>query len=190
MINENLINNENNFSFSAYSNDKKLFLINSFIENDYLNLYCLDLEKNKKIEYICKVTYEELKQVKILSITENLEEAFNSIKDIINNNYKMNDNPLIIKETNQLILIIPIKIRNCNDLVFKLDEKEKEIKEIINELIIEDEEKEKKINQLLNTINLINKKIEEKENIIKTLESKINQIELQFENKKNSNEKF
>ena len=41
--------------------------------------------------------------------------------------------------------------------MFKLVEKEKSLKEIIDELTIKDEEKEKKINQILNSINLIEK---------------------------------
>ena len=46
--------------------------------------------------------------------------------------------------------------------MFKLIEKEKSVKEIIDELIIKDEEKEKQINQILNSINLIEKKLNEK----------------------------
>jgi len=62
----NSINNELNFSFSAYSNEKYLYSIDLFIEDEYLNLYCIESVKNRKIEYICKATYEELKYNKIL----------------------------------------------------------------------------------------------------------------------------
>ena len=44
--------------------------------------------------------------------------------------------------------------------MFKLIEKEKSVKEIVDELIIKDEEKEKQINQILNSINLIEKKLD------------------------------
>ena len=128
----NLNNNEKNYSFSAYSIDNNLYIINLFIENDFLNLKC---KKNRKMEYLCKATYDELKNVKILSTTENLEQIFNFIKENINNNYKMNNYPLIIKETNEIILAIPIKIENNNDLMFKLEEKERNLNEINKQII-------------------------------------------------------
>ena len=181
----NINNNEINFIFSAYSRDKILYIINLFIENDFLNLK-YNNKKYKKIEYICKVTYKELKNVKILSTKENLKEIFNSIKDIINNNYKRKNYPLIIKQTNEIILVIPTT--NNNDLIFKLDEKEKNIKDIIDELITENEEKDENINQLLNKINLIQSQLDKKEIIINKLENRIIQIELEFERKKNFKE--
>ena len=169
-----------NFTFSAYSNDKNPISIDLYIENEYLNLYYFESKKYSKKEYFCKATYEELRNNKTLSLTNNLEQAFNAIKDLINNDIKLKNYPKIIKQTNEIILIIPIKISNFNDLMFKLIEKEKSVKEIIDELIIKDEEKEKQINQILNSINLIEKKLDEKENIIKKLENKIFEIESQI----------
>ena len=63
---ENNSFNEKIYSFSAYSSDKNLYIINLFIEDEYLYIKC---KKNIKMEYICKATYDELKNVKILSTT-------------------------------------------------------------------------------------------------------------------------
>ena len=134
MLNKNEKNNE--FSFSAKSNENKMCLIKIFIENNYLNLYCNYPVNNKNIEYICKATYEELKRVNIFSITHNLKQAFNSIKNIITNNIKMNIFPSIIKQTNEIMITIPNNLGNNNNLIFKLYEKEKNLKEIENYLII------------------------------------------------------
>ena len=62
--NDSSINLELNFSFSAYSKENDLFSIKLFIEKEYLNFYCMESEKK---EYFCKVTFEELKNNKILS---------------------------------------------------------------------------------------------------------------------------
>ena len=175
--NSSSINIKQIFSFSAYSTENELFTIDLFIEKEYLNLYCTESEKNKKLVYICKVTCEELKKNKLLSISENLEQIFKIIKDLINNNNKIKNYPLIKKQTNEIILVIPINIGNLNNLMFKLIEKENNKKEIIDELNNEDDEKENDTNKLLNTINLIQKKLDEKENIIKNLENKIIEIE-------------
>ena len=98
-----MLNENNEFNFSAKSNENKICIIKIFIENNYLNLYCNYPVNNKNIEYICKATYEELKRVKVLSNTYNLKQAFNSINNIINNNIKMKIFPSIIKQTNEII---------------------------------------------------------------------------------------
>ena len=128
MINENetssSINIELIFTFSAYTNEKELFSIDLFINKGYLNLHCIKSEKNKTIKYLCKVAYEELKNNKILSLAENLEQAFNYIKDLINNNIKSKNNPSIEKQTNGILLKIPVNIGNLDDLMFNLIQKE------------------------------------------------------------------
>ena len=63
-MNSNIL--EFNYSFSAYSNEKNLISIDLFIENEYLNLYYFESEKNIKKEYLCKATYEELRNNKTL----------------------------------------------------------------------------------------------------------------------------
>ena len=178
------------FHFIHIQMKKKKFLINLKIENENLVFIYKEEIDFKGKEFICKINFEEIKKINIFSTEENLEQIFKFLKDIINNNIEMNKFPTIQEQTNKLLLIIPLIFGDLKELVFNLDEKEKNLREIIDELIIFVKEKDKNINEILSIIDLIQKKIDDYENEIKKLVNRVNEIELKMGEKKNYNEKI
>ena len=146
------------------------------------------------IIYYSKQSIEEIKANKYFLMFDNLDEIYEEIINLINNNKHC-----LIEENNKLIISIPLSTTKIKEIKMILYKKEKTDKEKINDLysIVDNlktyynnkineligivEQQNKKINELVNTNQQQNKKINE-------LNDKINNLQKnEVNNKANEN---
>ena len=126
---------QNKCCFSAFTEDKREFKIEIYIENEKLYIYNQNNYRNYSNEYICEVTIDQLKQFLIFSeYNEINNDIINDFNEIIGVCMSLNNFPKIEEETNLIKLNIPIKIGKIKNLIFQLNEKEKEKYKIISEI--------------------------------------------------------
>ena len=145
----------NKFIFSAFTDDKREFKIEIYIENEKLFIYNQNNYHNYTCEYLCEATIDQLKKYLIFSEYESINnDLLNDFEEIVGVCISLKNFPKIEEETNLIKLNIPIKIGKIKNIVFILEEKEKEKYAIINEI-------NKKILELENENNLLKNKNKE-----------------------------
>ena len=154
------------------------------IEGKYKNLI-------EPILFYSKQSVEEIKKNKYFLMFDNLDEIYEEIINLINNNNKN----CLIEDNNNLIISFPLatsKIKEIKIILYKKEKKDKEkIEDIyriidnlksyyndkINELINISQQQNNKINELTNIIQQQNKKIDELNDKIEKQNEKINKLE-------------
>ena len=114
------------------------------------------------IVYFSQKTIEEIKMNKYFLMFDNLDEIYEELVNLLTNN-----KPIIVEESNKLILSIPISTTKIKEIKFEINEKEKSDKEKIQELYLI-------INNLKTYYDSI---IQQQNNKINQLEDKIAKIE-------------
>ncbi len=130
-----------------------------------INNIILNVKNKGKIEnnnYYSRMRIEEIKENKYFLMFDNLDEIYEELVNLLTNN-----KPIIVEESNKLILSIPISTTKIKEIKFEINEKEKSDKEKIQELYLI-------INNLKTYYDSI---IQQQNNKINQLEDKIAKIE-------------
>ena len=150
MISINDSKSENSKVFEAFTEDSKKFEISmkNIIERNKLMFQMILKEETKKKIYYSLYDFESLKNIKVLSIYDSIEEIFQQICDYLEVNEQLKINSSIIIDTNKAILAIPINSKKFKHLNFELKYENSELIEIlldtIDKLKKKNEEFEKK----------------------------------------------
>ena len=176
---------ENIIKYSSKNNKYELNLSNNS------NLLLIQIKSNDIIPMkIYEKTYslEELKKNKYFLIFDDIDEIILQLNILLKN-----EGILLIEETNDIIIIIPIKNNvKIKEIMFKIDLKEKNTIETINELgeiinnyvkIIKKFENEK--NELKDKVNNIEKENNELKNKVQNLEKENNDMKIKIQNIEN-----
>ena len=155
-INES--NSENSKVFEVFTNDSKKYEISmrKVIETNKLMLYMVLMEGSQKKIFCSLYDIELLRQIKVLSPYDTIEEIFQQICDYLDTNKQLNIKSSIIIHANKVELEIPINSKKYKQLNFELKYENSELVEI-----------------LLDTVDNLMKKNEEFEKRIAALEEKV-----------------
>ena len=131
--------------FQILSNNKIKY--NIFFEIITSNLLITAYPENSKIKYEQYFSLEDIQKVKLFVAYDNLEECLDEIIEGLN----MNQNS-IVEETNSIKLIISLKNKKYNEIIFELKKLDKNIeekfKDFSEQIIRENEINKKEINLL------------------------------------------
>ena len=155
-------------------NENIVFNIQIYLKNDILYI----LYKNKNDKYYQQKLFEfnELTIISsFFSIFNNINEIFESMKDIISNSKLYNKNPNIIKEENELYFIIYPNIGKYKFIKFPLNSKSEIKIAIINDNFL---------NQIEEDIKIFDSFVDLYEQKIKNLNHKNDELKLEIENYK------
>ena len=158
---------EKSIIFEAFTKDSKKFeiLLKNPIEMNKLMFHMVLIEETKKKIYCSLYDIGSLKNIKVLSPYDTIEEIFQQICDYINVNEKLQIKSSITIYVNKVILTIPINSQKFKELNFELQYENSELIEIlidtVDKLMKKNEEFEKRINALEEKVFSIKK--EEKE---------------------------
>ena len=126
--------------------------------------------------YISKKTLVEIKKNKYFLMFDNLNEIYDEIINLIQNN-----NPSLIEEKNKLLISIPLSTTKIKEIILEISKKEKTEKEKIEDLYLMINNLKSSYNKQINELNkiidklknIINNKIENQNNKMKELNEKI-----------------
>ena len=110
--------------------------------------------ENSITKYKNNFTLEDIQKVKLFIAFDNLEECLDEIIEGLN----MNKNQ-IINEKNKIKLIISLKSKKYNEIIFDLNKEEIGIEEKLKELSLENENNKKEIQFLKNENNILKQNI-------------------------------
>ena len=176
---------EKSIIFEAFTEDSKKFeiLLKNPIEMNKLMFHMVLIEETKKKIYCSLYDIGSLKNIKVLSPYDTIEEIFQQICDYINVNEKLQIKSSITIYVNKVILTIPINSQKFKELNFELQYENSELIEIlidtVDKLMKKNEEFEKRINALEEKVFSIKK--EEKET-----KKEDNEFNYKFENLTNT----
>ena len=176
---------EKSIIFEAFTKDSKKFeiLLKNPIEMNKLMFHMVLIEETKKKIYCSLYDIGSLKNIKVLSPYDTIEEIFQQICDYINVNEKLQIKSSITIYANKVILTIPINSQKYKELNFELQYENSELIEIlidtVDKLMKKNEEFEKRINALEEKVFSIKK--EEKET-----KKEDNEFNYKFENLTNT----
>ena len=148
--------NNKEINFEIKSNKGKMFYINFLNQEEYLIISAYYISNNKKIEYESKFDISYIKKVKLFILYDTIDECLEEINLGINTGKSY-----LVEENNYINIFIPLNNVKFNEIMFKVDLKEK------IDVIVKSEE----INELNNVIK------EQNEEII-NLKNKVNQLEI------------
>ena len=148
--------NNKEINFEIKSNKGKMFYINFLNQEEYLIISAYYISNNKKIEYESKFDISYIKKVKLFILYDTIDECLEEINLDINTGKSY-----LVEENNYINIFIPLNNVKFNEIMFKVDLKEK------IDVIVKSEE----INELNNVIK------EQNEEII-NLKNKVNQLEI------------
>ena len=163
----------NTIKFEINSSENKKFHGFLTLNDDNINFFFYS-ENIPKKEYEKSFSIEDLYNERYFRMFDNLEQIFNQINDLIN---KV---PYFIgEETSKINLVFEINHLNINEIIFCLEENQREQKDVNNEIyeLIYD-----------NTIEF-NKMKENYDKEINNLKNTINDLQVENNNLKNENEK-
>ena len=156
-------------TFNAFTSNNKKYEININIENEEMIIKTEFKNENDLFSnyYFGNYSFSILKNNKIFSLFDNLTEIIELISNLILENNKNDRNAIIIEETNEIILFIPMNFGKYKEIIFNLPEKTKDSSEKLTILLDE----YKKIKQKNDDLEIENKKLKEE------LENKNNEIQ-------------
>ena len=138
--------------FEAFTNDSKKFEITMKNEMKKLMFQMTLIEESKKKIYCSLYGIESLKNIKVLSPYDTIEEIFQQICDYIENNKKLQIKSSITIHSNKVILTIPINSSKFKQLDFELRYEDSKLIEIlldtVDKLVKKNENFEKRISAL------------------------------------------
>ena len=142
--------------FEILSNEKikyKVFF-ELFSSNLTSYLSIMAYPENSITKYKNDFTLEDIQKVKLFIAFDNLEECLDEIIEGLN----MNKNQ-IINEKNKIKLIISLKSKKYNEIIFDLNKEEIDIEDKLKELSLENENNKKEIQFLKNENNILKQNI-------------------------------
>ena len=146
---------ENNKYDIKFSNDSNLLLIQ------------IKSEKIPRKIFEKRISYEELQNNRYFQLFDDIDEIVKQLNDLIKS-----EEILLFEETNEIILIIPIKNNfKIKEIIYKLEEKEKTNKDLLNDL-----------DEMSNKINNLEKENNELKNKVNNLEKENNDLKNRIEN--------
>ena len=110
--------------------------------------------ENSITKYKNIFTLKDIQKVKLFIAFDNLEECLDEIIEGINM-----DKNQIIKEKNKIKLIISLKSKKYNEIIFDLNKEEIDIEDKLKELSLENEKNKKEIQFLKNENNILKQNI-------------------------------
>ena len=162
--------------FEIISNEKiKYKIIFELLSSNLIsNLSITAFPEKSVIKYKKIFTLEDIQKVKLFIAFDNLEECFEEIIEGLN----MNQNK-IIKEKNKINLIISLRSKKYNEIIFDLDKEEFDIEDKLQKLSIENEKNKAEIkflnnenNNLKKEISNIKKELDDLKNVRETIYNK------------------
>ena len=143
-------------SFYAFTKDDEKIELKIYLNHNNLNIHCLIKEEINIKEYQKILTLEEIKKEnKLFSICENINEIKDLLIDYIKNANSTSEKNITAKiEQKKIIIKIPTFINLVKEIYFILNEKERNVNEIIdnleknlNRLFIEKQSEKKELEQ-------------------------------------------
>ena len=154
MITTNDSKLKNSKVLEAFTNDSKKFEITmkNVVEMKKIMFQMVLIEESKKKLYCSLYGIESLKNIKVLSVYDSIEEIFQQICDYLDTNKQLQIKSSINIHSNKVILIIPINSSKFKQIDFELRYEDSDLVEIlldtVDKLVKKNKDFEKRISAL------------------------------------------